>query len=38
MPWEFIRGKNKVALNEKRKNLHGFLYIPKNMAYFEAFR
>ena len=31
-----LGGKNKVARNEKRKNLHGFSY-DKNMANFEAF-
>ena len=43
MPWSmstytraFISRKNKVARNEKRKNLHGFSYI-KSMANFEAF-
>ena len=33
---EIIREKNKVAQNEKRKNLCGFSYYSKNMANFEA--
>ena len=33
----FISENNKVARNEKEKNLHGFSY-SKNMANFEAIR
>ena len=38
MPWSmsFIRERNKVVQNEKRKKLHGFSY-SKSMANFEAF-
>ena len=36
-PGHSLGKKNKVAQNEKQKELHGFLY-SKNMANFEVFR